>query len=381
MKVLEFIVFVFLCVATFENSANAHNVFAPKGKQLKAHWVVLQSKEGKMSEMGAIGARTVAKYTPNEKGSYSLYGAVAKENPDIMRLLEIYEDEAAYQVHRSSEGFKQYLEQRAPILESLTILPVDPIVLEQKAEGKGTVVTMTIVEVKPEKLEDFKTLVTVEMTRAVAEDEGVLGLFATAEQGEKGNRIHTMEIYSDENVREKYLTSMKYQEYRKKADEILTYRKEFENYPTQITLSAKGLRLGEENAENLSAFPVGEKNDAYAQYFDGQSYLALLSKEQVLIANVTFEPACRNHWHIHHATKGGGQILIVVAGRGYYQEWGKPAQELKPGDVVNIPANIKHWHGAAKDSWFQHLAIEVAGEETSNEWCEAVSAEEYAKLK
>ncbi len=133
--------------------------------------------------------------------------------------------------------------------------------------------------------------------------------------------------------------------------------------------------------KNLSAFPIGEKNDAYAKYFDGQSYLAMLSKEQVIIANVTFEPGCRNHWHIHHASNGGGQILIVVAGRGYYQEWGKPAQELKPGDVVNIPANVKHWHGAAKNSWFQHLAVEVAGEGTSNEWCEAVSTEDYEKLK
>ena len=133
--------------------------------------------------------------------------------------------------------------------------------------------------------------------------------------------------------------------------------------------------------KNLSVFPIGEKNDAYVEYFDGQSYLAMLSKEQVIIANVTFEPGCRNHWHIHHSSKDGGQILIVVAGRGYYQEWGKPARELKPGDVVNIPANVKHWHGAAKDSWFQHLAVEVAGEGTSNEWCEAVSPEEYAKLR
>ncbi len=125
--------------------------------------------------------------------------------------------------------------------------------------------------------------------------------------------------------------------------------------------------------KNLSAFPLGNPNDAYAQFFDGQSYLAMLSKEQVIIANVTFEPGCRNHWHIHHAEKGGGQILICVAGRGYYQEWGKPARELKPGDVVNIPANVKHWHGAAEDSWFQHLAVEVAGEKTSTEWCEPVS--------
>ena len=133
--------------------------------------------------------------------------------------------------------------------------------------------------------------------------------------------------------------------------------------------------------KELSVFPIGKTNDAYAKYFVGQSYLYPISKEQVHISNVTFEPGCRNHWHIHHATKGGGQILLVTAGRGYYQEWGKPAQELKPGDVVNIPAGVKHWHGAAPDSAFQHLAIEVPGEGTSNEWCEAVDEEEYKKLK
>ena len=133
--------------------------------------------------------------------------------------------------------------------------------------------------------------------------------------------------------------------------------------------------------KELSVFPIGEKNEAYAQYFDGQSYLNMLSLEQVVIGNVTFEPRCRNHWHIHHSKSGGGQMLIVTAGRGYYQEWGKPARELFPGDMVHIPANVKHWHGAAPDSWFQHLAIEVSGEETSNEWCEAVSDEEYRKLK
>ncbi len=132
--------------------------------------------------------------------------------------------------------------------------------------------------------------------------------------------------------------------------------------------------------QELSAFKIGSKNDAYAKYFDGQSYLNMLSGEQVIVANVTFEPACRNHWHIHHAKSGGGQILLVTAGRGWYQEWGKEARELHPGDVVNIPPNVKHWHGAAKDSWFQHLAIEVAGEDSSNEWCEAVSEEEYNKL-
>ena len=127
-------------------------------------------------------------------------------------------------------------------------------------------------------------------------------------------------------------------------------------------------------------FPIGELNTAYAKYFIGQSYLAPVSSSQVGIHNVTFEPGCRNNWHIHHAKSGGGQILICVAGRGYYQEAGKPAQLLVPGDVVNIPPEVKHWHGAAPDSWFSHLAVEVPGTKTSNEWCEPVSDEAYPKL-
>lgn len=133
--------------------------------------------------------------------------------------------------------------------------------------------------------------------------------------------------------------------------------------------------------EREMMFPIGEPNTAYAKYFIGNSYLARVSTEQVGIANVTFEPRCRNNWHVHHATKGGGQMLVCVAGRGWYQEWGKPARELHPGDVVNIPANVKHWHGAAKDSWFAHLAIEVEGENTSNEWLEPVADKEYDLLK
>lgn len=133
--------------------------------------------------------------------------------------------------------------------------------------------------------------------------------------------------------------------------------------------------------EAASIFPIGQPNDAYAQYFDGQSYLAPISTQQVPIANVTFEPGCRNHWHIHHATAGGGQQLICVAGRGWYQEWGKPARALQPGDVVNIPAEVKHWHGAAADSWFSHLAIAVVGENASNEWCEPVDDDAYASLE
>ncbi len=132
--------------------------------------------------------------------------------------------------------------------------------------------------------------------------------------------------------------------------------------------------------QNTLLFPIGEANP-YGEYFVGQSYLAPISSEQVPVFNVTFEPACRNNWHIHNAESGGGQMLICVGGRGYYQQWVSPARELRPGDVVNIPPRVKHWHGAAPDSWFSHLAIEVQGEKTSTKWCEAVSDEDYAKLK
>lgn len=134
-------------------------------------------------------------------------------------------------------------------------------------------------------------------------------------------------------------------------------------------------------AEKMSVFQAGEPNEDFKEYFVGQSYLNMLSTEQVVIGNVTFEPGCRNNWHIHHATSGGGQLLLVTAGRGYYQEWGNEARELHTGDVVHIPAGVKHWHGAAPDSWFQHLAVEVPGDNYRNEWCEAVSDEAYRKLK
>ena len=124
-------------------------------------------------------------------------------------------------------------------------------------------------------------------------------------------------------------------------------------------------------------FPMGEPNDAYAQYFIGRSWLAPLGDPQLGADNVTFEPGCRNNWHVHHK---GGQVLICVAGRGWYQEWGKPAQELHPGDVVSIPPEVKHWHGAARDSWFQHIALAVPAEGASAEWLKPVTDEAYAQL-
>ena len=128
-------------------------------------------------------------------------------------------------------------------------------------------------------------------------------------------------------------------------------------------------------------FPMGGPNNAFASYFVGQSFLNMLTTEGVPIGNVTFEPGCRNNWHIHKADKGGGQILLCTNGRGWYQEWGREARELFPGDVVTIPAGIKHWHGAAKDSWFTHLAVEGPGENTGSEWVEPVDKAAYAALK
>ena len=134
------------------------------------------------------------------------------------------------------------------------------------------------------------------------------------------------------------------------------------------------------NFPKMSDFPIGKPNDAYAKYFVGNSYLAMLTDKQVPAANVTFEPGCRNNWHIHHAEKGGGQMLICVFGRGWYQEEGKDPVPIKAGDVVNIPSNVKHWHGAAKDSWFQHIALEIPGEGCRTEWCEPVNETYYNAL-
>lgn len=135
------------------------------------------------------------------------------------------------------------------------------------------------------------------------------------------------------------------------------------------------------NAANK--FGKGNANTAFAQYFIGNSFLNPLTepkKANLFLANVTFEPGCRNNWHIHHASKGGGQILICTAGEGWYQEEGKKAVSLSEGTVIAIPPEVKHWHGAKKDSWFSHIAVEVPGENTSNEWCEPVLNEEYDKL-
>lgn len=136
--------------------------------------------------------------------------------------------------------------------------------------------------------------------------------------------------------------------------------------------------------EKQNTFGFGQENTGYAQYFIGKSFLNPLTNPEecpVFLANVTFEPGCRNNWHIHHADKGGGQILICTAGEGWYQEEGKEAMSLIPGSVITISPEVKHWHGAKADSWFSHIAVEIPGDNNSNEWCEPVSDDVYQHLK
>ena len=165
--------------------------------------------------------------------------------------------------------------------------------------------------------------------------------------------------------------------------EILTHVAFYAGWPNAWAAfrSAVEVYKDDEGADG-GLFGLGQPNDAYAQYFTGRSYLKPLTdpKETVFLANVTFEPGCRNNWHIHRAAQGGGQLLLCTGGRGWYQEWGQKARALRPGDVVTIPAGVKHWHGAAKDSWFSHVAFEAPGEDCSNEWLEPVVDAEYDLL-
>ena len=152
----------------------------------------------------------------------------------------------------------------------------------------------------------------------------------------------------------------------------------------EVYVDSADVETGEDDPQaHGGLFGLGEPNDAYAQYFTGQSYLKNLTApgDYLPIHNVTFEPGCRNNWHIHYASTGGGQVLICVDGFGWYQEEGKPAQALKPGDIVEIPANVKHWHGARRDSWFSHVAFGYPGENCGNEWCEPVDDDTYNMLE
>lgn len=168
--------------------------------------------------------------------------------------------------------------------------------------------------------------------------------------------------------------------------EIITHAAFYAGWPNAWAVFRLAKEVYADDTPTLNhggMFGMGEPNTAYAQYFTGNSYLKPLTDpaaSAIFLANVTFEPACRNNWHIHRSSKGGGQILICVEGEGWYQEEGSEPRSLTPGDIVAIPPNVKHWHGAKANSWFSHIAVEVPGENTSNEWCEPVNDDYYEKL-
>jgi len=212
----------------------------PEGKMPLVHWAVVESTEGNMPQILSLGAKDVAPIAAKESGTYALYGGIDKENPNLLRILEIYEDENAYQIHRSSAGFKQYQADRADVLSKLMLLEVDPIVLEQKVAGTGSTVYMNLITVKNDKLEEYNALITKEMKRAVKEDEGVLGLFATAEK-DHPERIHTMGIYIDQAAYERYISSENYKTFCEAVKNMEQISHSVENQPTQIVLNNKGL--------------------------------------------------------------------------------------------------------------------------------------------
>ncbi|MBR1761320.1 MAG: antibiotic biosynthesis monooxygenase [Schwartzia sp.] len=222
-------------------TAAAHPIRTPEGNMPMVHWAVVESTPGDMQKMGEAAARTVGPQAVSEAGTYALYGGVDAEQPDVLRLIEIYESYEAYRIHSTSEAFQMYRAERLPILKSLKILEANGIALEQKAEGVGTVVLMHRYEVRPERLAEYQKLATAEAVRAVRDDAGVLGIFVTAEH-DAPNVIHTMEIFRDEAAYQSYVESAPYGAYLRGTSSMFTAAREIANRPAHIVLSAKGLQ-------------------------------------------------------------------------------------------------------------------------------------------
>lgn len=228
-----------LMMAGSAASVSAHPIRTPEGNMPMVHLAVVESAPGMMSTMGEIAVRTVGPQSASEAGTYALYGGIDASNPDVMRLLEIYESYEAYRIHSTSEAFQAYRAERLPILKSLKIIDVNGIVLEQKTEGVGTVVFTHHYEVKPERLAEYQRAATEEAVRAVRDDDGVLGMFVTAEH-DAPNIIHTMEIYRDADAYKRYVESPEYKAFLPKLSSIFISAHEVENRPANIVLSTKG---------------------------------------------------------------------------------------------------------------------------------------------
>ena len=219
-------------------SASAKSIRTPAGNMPRVQWAVVESTAGTMSQMIEIGARVLAPTTAKEAGTYALYGVIERDNPNLMRLLEIYESDEAYRIHSTSEAFQQYRAERLPILAGLKLLPVNGIVLEQKNNGVGTVVKTYRFEIAPANLAKFQRIISDEAVRAVREDSGVMGAFVTAEQS-KPNILHTMIIFSDAQAVQKYFTSGAYKNYRRQVEPLIQTEHAIDYQPTKIVLSEK----------------------------------------------------------------------------------------------------------------------------------------------
>ena len=219
-------------------TAGAKSIRTPEGNMPRVQWAVVESTDGTLPQIISIGARVLAPTTAKERGTYALYGALEKDNANLMRLLEIYESDEAYRIHSTSPAFQQYRAERLPILSGLKILPVNGIVLEQKNSGVGTIIQTNHFEIAPINLAKFQKIISDEAIRAVREDSGVMGAFVTAEQV-RPNFLHTMIIFSDETAAQKYLSSNAYKNFRKQVEFLIQAEQMIDYKPTKITLSKK----------------------------------------------------------------------------------------------------------------------------------------------
>lgn len=220
------------------STTSAKSIRTPEGNMPRVQWAVVESTDGTMSQMIEIGARVLAPTTAKESGTYALYGVIERDNPNLMRLLEIYESDEAYRIHSTSPAFQQYRAERLPFLAGLKLLPVNGIVLEQKDRGVGTVVKTSRFEIAPANLAKFQQIISDEAVRAVREEVGVMGAFVTAEQP-RPNFLHTMIIFSDDKAAQKYFSSTAYKNFRKQVETLIQTEQTIDYQPTKIQLSEK----------------------------------------------------------------------------------------------------------------------------------------------
>ena len=233
---------MFSLLIIFSSTAGAKSIRTPEGNFPRVQWAVVESTPGNLNKIGEIGARVLPATVAKESGTYALYGVIEKDNPDLMRLLEIYESDEAYRIHSTSPAFQTYRAERFQYLKGLKLLPVNAIVLEQKDSGVGKFVTTIKFEVKAEKVLEFQNLMAAEYVRAVKDDSNVMGMFLTAEQANP-NIFHVMEIFRDDAAYKNYTASKFYKNLRTKIQAMIDAENKIEYLPANIALTQKGSRI------------------------------------------------------------------------------------------------------------------------------------------